>query len=122
MKLIIDRKIWLRGEGSAVSYLLRRSDGKQCCVGILCEALGASKKDLEGIKGSQKLVGFNLPAWLKPSDVNFGTSEIDDIFKAYEINDASAPANVEIAAFEALREAKVTALFAKHDIQVEFVD
>jgi hypothetical protein len=114
MKLVIDRRIWLRGEGSDVSYLLRGSDKKQCCVGILCESLGVSKKNLQDHKGSQTLSGFNLPEWLTP--------ESDDLFKAYEINDTSVPANVEVAAFEASREAKITELFAEHDIQVEFVD
>jgi hypothetical protein len=114
MKLVIDRRIWLRGEGPAVSYLLRGSDKKQCCVGILCEALGVSKENLQGIKGSQILVGFNLPEWL--------TQEGVDLFEVYKINDTWVPANVEVAAFEASREAKITELFAKHDIQVEFVD
>lgn len=34
MKLIIDRKTWLRGEGSLHSYLRRPADDKMCCLGF----------------------------------------------------------------------------------------
>lgn len=124
MKLVIDRKIWLRGEGSFMSFLLRRADQKQCCVGILCEALGVPKKDLEGVKGCQRLVA-DLPAWLTLPGADPGTfapPQKIDLFTAYEINDEPAPSFSEVAAHEALREAKITELFAKHDIQVEFVN
>ena len=36
----IDRSIWLRGEGSEHSRLLRPHDNKMCCVGICLRALG----------------------------------------------------------------------------------
>jgi hypothetical protein len=34
MKLTVDRKTWLRGEGDRVSRLLRPSDGQMCCLGF----------------------------------------------------------------------------------------
>jgi len=46
MKLIIDRKTWLRGEGHKKSFLVRESDGKQCCLGFLAQACGFSKEEL----------------------------------------------------------------------------
>ena len=45
MKLVIDRKVWLRGEGDAVSRLLRPEDQKMCCVGISGKALGLPDRE-----------------------------------------------------------------------------
>lgn len=47
--LVIDRRIWLRGEGSLESKLLRERDGKQCPVGILLEALGVPRDEMVGL-------------------------------------------------------------------------
>ncbi len=33
MKFIINREIWLRGEGAESSFLHRDLDGKECCMG-----------------------------------------------------------------------------------------
>jgi hypothetical protein len=50
MELVIDRNIWLRGEGCGASYLYRESDEKQCCVGIWAtQCLGATKGQIAGI-------------------------------------------------------------------------
>lgn len=45
LKLVIDRKTWLKGEGSNKSALLR-SDGKMCCLGFLAIKNGASRKSI----------------------------------------------------------------------------
>jgi hypothetical protein len=104
----------LRGEGYEDSYLLRSKDGKQCCIGFLCEAFGVPKPDLKDIRGSQKLVKYrNLPEWLtvdSATDVSIGS----DLFIAYALND-----NKRLS--EADREQRIAEIFAKHDIQVEFV-
>ena len=44
MELIIDRKIWLRGEID--SFLVRESDGKKCCLGIYLESCGVKRDRL----------------------------------------------------------------------------
>lgn len=36
MKYIIDRRTWLRAEGSDRSKLYRPIDGKMCCLGQIC--------------------------------------------------------------------------------------
>lgn len=56
MKLIIDRKTWLRGEGSEDSRLLRGSDGKMCCLGFYGLACGLEPKEIKGMEAP-----FNLP-------------------------------------------------------------
>lgn len=48
--LVIDRSIWLRGEGEDESRLLRVADGKMCCVGIYLAACGVPSSQLEEVK------------------------------------------------------------------------
>lgn len=120
MKLVIDRSKWLRGEGSYNSYLLRATDKKQCCIGFLCEALGVPKDDLVAIKGSQRLIQHNLPAWLMTPNDDLFCSKKSDLFKAYALNDmyAGEPGYID----EANRELEITTLFARHGIEVEFTN
>lgn len=49
MKLVIDRSKWLQGEASVVSMLLRPQDGKMCCLGFYCLALGAPEKSINRV-------------------------------------------------------------------------
>lgn len=49
-KVVVDRQKWLRGEGSADSYLLRSKDSKMCCLGFACVALGVKKELLEDLR------------------------------------------------------------------------
>lgn len=45
--VVVDRKTWLRGEGSYSSFLLRPNDGKMCCLGFACKALGLRDHEIE---------------------------------------------------------------------------
>lgn len=45
---VLNPKTWLRGEGSSNSYLLRRGDGKMCCMGQLALRCGVPAEDLLG--------------------------------------------------------------------------
>lgn len=45
-KVEIPRSTWLRGEGSAKSYLLRVEDGKMCCLGNALLARGFTKEQI----------------------------------------------------------------------------
>lgn len=56
MKVVIDRKRWLRGEGSSTSKLLRSSDGKMCCLGFVCIQAGASETDIMDISSPISIV------------------------------------------------------------------
>lgn len=47
MKLVINRKIWLHGEGASQSALLRSEDGKMCCLGFFAKACGATDDEIE---------------------------------------------------------------------------
>jgi hypothetical protein len=46
--LVIDRTIWLRGEGGSKSYLLREGDGKMCCLGFDAIEYGFTEEEIEG--------------------------------------------------------------------------
>ena len=48
LKVEVDRRTWLRGEGSRDSFLLRRSDGKMCCLGSVALALGYTQDQIRG--------------------------------------------------------------------------
>jgi|SRR5688572_23917735 len=47
MKVTIDRQKWLRGTGSAVSYLYRPDDQKMCCLGFFALQCGYSIESIE---------------------------------------------------------------------------
>lgn len=109
MKLIIYRDKWLRGEGTDTSCLLRSFDQKQCCIGFLCEALGVPREELVKYLASQSLARKfpSLPNWL----TNIGSS---DLFAAYNAND-------DVLLSDEDRENRITKIFARHGIEVDFV-
>lgn len=46
IEVTIDRKKWLHGEGTTKSKLLRKSDGKMCCIGFTCLAVGLKPQNI----------------------------------------------------------------------------
>jgi len=111
MKLTIDRSIWLRGEGSGSSFLLRQKDNKQCCIGILLEANGVEREKLAGVSAVRDhnnnicvVTPIKLD-WLNEDQINNFYSMNDD--KEYD---------------DTFREQKLTEMFAAHGIEVEFVN
>jgi hypothetical protein len=116
MKLVIDRKIWLRGEGSANSRLLRQSDEKLCCVGIFGRAIDIPDDILKG-QGSVRACSLSSrnqwPEWTTASPEQPNKSH--DIYALYNWNDLMGVNEKE-------REEKIIELFAKHDVQVEFIN
>jgi hypothetical protein len=111
-KLVIDRNIWLRGEGGIKSYLLRESDKKKCCIGILMSSLLNIVDDKilgESTAISNEWLVSLIPQkmeWLK----NFSTMN-----EFYDTNDNSTISDEE-------REKKLTKLFAAQNIEVEFIN
>lgn len=63
MKVVVDRKTWLRGEGGENSYL-KRDDGKMCCLGFACVQAGLDKDDIAGRYSPADVIerGIRLPA------------------------------------------------------------
>lgn len=113
-KFVIDRKTWLRGEGSEFSLLLRKTDHRQCCLGFyLNQCGGISKKDLVG---TESPVEFNnvlneTERWLlRNENMLYNSVDCYDLMK---IND-----NADL--IPELREKEIADIFAKHGVEVEF--
>lgn len=109
MQLVIDRKTWLRGESN--SALLRPSDQKMCCVGFYCLALGLTREQILGkpwpYKGETELP--ESAQWLQAHWENNPDCELA------QINDRSGISDAQ-------REPKIAEIFARHGVEVEFVN
>ncbi len=103
MKFIIDRRVWLRGEGSANSFLLRPADGKMCCMGQVCLQLGVVPADLE----RRKIMSGEQEMKL--------TSDRCLVNAAYSANDNEFGT-------DAAREEKLTDIFGTIGHEIEFIN
>ena len=116
MKLTIDRQEWLHGEGSSTSCLLRTSDGKRCCVGIYARALGVKDELLRDVAWPRQNITNHWDAaeapWLLPWNGVGGCNEFERQRLAV-LNDAPKIAN---------READIKEIFARHDVDVTFIN
>lgn len=113
MKLIIDRKKWLRGEGSITSRLLRSSDEKQCCVGMYLGQLGVSRELLRDRSTPCDGLGAPIPLPVDAEWLVDGKDNSPAASMLYCIND---PPDI----LEADRELDITAEFAKRGVEVKF--
>lgn len=115
MKLMIDRCRWLRGEGMDASYLLRENDLKMCCIGFYAVATGISDKELLGRKNPSEVKSWHpSQKWLTEYP-NSSDEELVDWDKLIKAND-----NVSLP--EDQREVLIKEIFAKHSVQVEFIN
>jgi hypothetical protein len=120
MKLIIDRQKWLRGEGETKSSLLRGEDGKMCCLGFLGIECGIESERLQDVGAPEDI----------PRDANESLLEIwkeasflfvDNIYRSMasvqlmETNDDTSISDQE-------RERRLSDIFSKHGVEVEFID
>lgn len=112
---IINRKTWLRGEGSQNSYLFREKDGKQCCIGTFLLKCGFSECDLLDIQDPSNIKGkeTKVPKWLidfSLSNYTFNTGAANDLIA---INDRKNTKEEE-------REKEIKERFAEQGIKVKF--
>jgi hypothetical protein len=145
MKLVIDRSMWLHGEGivGGESSLLRTRDGKRCCLGFYCAALGVPDEDLADrpmpsaiVNGRRREPGtsrlYETGAHLmRPQHIERlgwlvakadARVIVDDVQNLANLNDANVDDRNSRVLDEAQRERDIAAVFAKHDVEVEFVD
>lgn len=111
----VSRSTWYRGEGSTYSRLLR-SDGKMCCVGFLCKAMGMTDKDIMD-KPEVKDTEVAMPngRLLHYTEAFSPLAESAHILnEAYEVNDSEIQT-------DKWREAEITKLFKTVNIDVHFV-
>jgi hypothetical protein len=113
MKLVIDRSKWLRGEDGKDTSLLRLEDGKMCCLGFYCHALGFRAAELRDVPDPEDLNHYRpVPDWLIADD---GSNNSQDCCDLINVNDESSFNDF-------MREAFIKETFAKHGVEVEFVD
>lgn len=117
-ELIIDRAVWLRGEGNEESFLLRAKDQKMCCVGIYLKGLGVEDERLldTGMAEDTKV--------LDTKDIGLVVKDLPDEAKwledsttageLYRTNDAEGIGEEE-------RETTIASLFKEQGVEVRFV-
>ncbi len=114
-KLVIDRKIWLRGREAFKNSQLLRNDNKRCCVGIYLGQCGVKDKFLKGQDYAIGVPASKLPdeaKWL----IDFSDYlNSDDAHRLYQINDQPEMS-------EKMREYLVKRKFKKYGIAVEFIN
>jgi hypothetical protein len=133
-KLIIDRKVWMRGGGEGAGLLLFEGghERQQCCVGIYLTSLGVGDNLLaEHLEAGETIPSSVLAdlgaGWL----IRDGTIEASqDALSLYLANDIKWSGDAlrthfpqaEGEALESWRERVVAQIFLKHGIEVEFIN
>jgi len=115
MKLVIDRSRWIRGLDPRASYLIRREDQKMCCLGFYGLACGVPSEELLGKFSPNDSKTFAaLQPWLISE-----WSALEGMLSAscnnlMRYNDSIL--------YDSNREKLITLEFAKHGVEVEFID
>ena len=114
--LTITRKNWLRGEGSANSYLYRQEDGKQCCLGFYARDCGIRQKDICDVTTPEE-INSNYVHIPKRFDWLLSDIEGDPSFDTIELMKLNDDEDTSTRA----KEWNIKKIFAKHDVIVKFV-
>jgi hypothetical protein len=114
LQVTIERSKWLHGEGLDKSKLLRPSDGKLCCHGFYARALGFSDDVLREqptwLALKEEHPTLQYPEWCVTVGVNG-----PDVGHSYNVND-------DYICSDSVREQKLKTIFARHDVELVFVD
>lgn len=124
--LTINRKVWLRGETSNKSALLRGKDQKKCCLGFYLSSLGVPPEHLLDNGTPAEVVCYKrFPKWgrwlLSNRENSRATDRLIDINDT-EVNSYLDEANRTQLQSEKEREDLIRKEFAKHNVRVRFVD
>lgn len=129
MKLVIDRKRWQRGD-SNLAALLHLQTGKMCCLGFFGLLCGYDEKDILGLADPADCVdniGKNKwPEWAivrKERSVKVDIGEWETKIDLDNTDDIEQliTANDDGGITDEVREAKITRIFARNGVEVEFV-
>ena len=116
LKLVIDRKTWLRGEGADGSFLRRSSDGRQCCLGFMALAAGLTSEE---ITDKTTIATVNRDFTNLPHGLTWTLSGVfansSDCAAAIDKNDKENISDAE-------REVSIVDIFARNGWDVTFVD
>jgi len=112
VKLIIKRKRWLRGQPD--NSALRNADGKQCCLGFLARACGASTKDVLNFPDPGVTKGIDWPKGIAPKGHGYdGHGNTALVGRIISTNDSRG-------LLPKARERQLKELFAEAGIKVVF--
>ena len=111
--VVIERKKWLRGTPNQRMNFLLDTHGNQCCIGVYLSACGVPDTDLLNVGAANRLKAVKGESqWLVERRGTFCVPS-DDADDLYNENDHNQH-------FQRASEKKITALFAKHDVEVKF--
>jgi hypothetical protein len=116
VKFTVSRETWIRG-GDDITRLLRPRDGKMCCLGFVCEQLGVPRDELRdrGAPADVGTMSLRIVEGVLTRRSDLGTLYNNDLTEsAIGINDDEKIDDDE-------RERRLTALFAEHGHELEFV-
>jgi hypothetical protein len=131
MKLTIQRSKWYRGNEGTHSRLLISEAApptqrlKMCCLGFLAKALGASDDDIVNQTEPENCPSvFKAGApWLLYEEGERILINSEDAHTLIKLNDIPLHNRERcLLNSEEEREREISAIFAKHDVQVKFVD
>ncbi len=112
---VLDRSRWYRGKSAARSYLRSPYDGLMCCLGLYLESCGVPAVDLTSERYPHAALPIPPEAkWLLAPEPRAEDQHSDRTLLAVD-NDSEFLT-------EDVRERKIQAVFAKHGIEVLFVD
>jgi hypothetical protein len=125
MKVTIKRSEWYRGNGGKGSALLRDVDGMKCCVGFFALACGMERDVIMGRSEIRDVPNYDNTELPEPAKwmAEYGAGWLlntDDAREIYNLNDR--PVCELTTKSEEERERGLAELFAKHDVELEFVD
>jgi hypothetical protein len=127
----VNRKKWLRGEGSDKSYLMDPISGKMCCLGFYAKQSGLSKKDIESMPSPGSVIQLlngdevytNAEVICRPAKPIKWNTKL--IWRGQKCNsktcDALMDANDDEDITDEVREKNLTSLFKKIGITVKFI-
>jgi len=127
MEFTVKRGLWLRGEGSDHSYLLRRSDGKMCCLGFGALSCGLRENNILAATTpgyAARYAGVELVGWI--AELVSDTGDCTELCsQLMDVNDT--PVNHSLIGGKKLksekqREELLAELFLKLDVEVIFED
>lgn len=120
MKAIIDRKTWLRGDKD--SFLLRKRDGKMCCLGQLSLQCGLTQDDiihkgfLSKLSEMDKILKHPILSQLVKED-RYCTKYLGSTIARELMN-----VNDNVGICDDQRETKLIELFKEIDVEIEFIN
>lgn len=106
----IVRSEWVRGkEAVETGSALLLSNGKKCCLGFACLALGVTQGQIDGV-GIPVILSAEvvIPAWLRRE------APASDVRKLVGTNDSSRTS-------DAARERRIKRIFSRHNLKAVFV-